>query len=214
MNSPDFAKMRRAMIDSQLRTSGVSTPWIVAAMGRVPREQFVPADRATTAYMDRAVPLGGGRALNPPLASGLMVSAAEIRADDRVLIIGDRTGYIASLIADRVTSVIVVDTAGATAPDNLANVQNVDYLEGPLNAGAPDAGPFSLILIDGTIKALPAALVTQVKDGGRIVTGLSDGAVVRLAMGFKHNDVVVLRAIADCEIALLPGFEPAKEFVF
>ncbi len=214
MNSPDFATMRRAMIDSQLRTSGVSVPWIIAAMGRVPREKFVPAARAATAYMDRAVPLGNGHVLNPPLATGLMLSAADIQADDRVLIIGDHSGYCASLIADRVASVTLVDSVGAPARSNLTGLDNVSYVEGPLSAGAPGTEAFSLLLIDGAIEALPAALVSQLEDGGRVITGLRDGSVARLAMGYKHNGTVVLRAIADCEIASLPGFERAKEFVF
>jgi protein-L-isoaspartate(D-aspartate) O-methyltransferase len=214
MNSPDFITMRRAMIDSQLRTSGVSAPWILAAMGRVPRERFVPADRASTAYMDRAVPMGNGRALNPPLATGLMLSAAEINSADTVLIIGDRSGYCANLIADRVASVTVVDTTGSTVQANVAGLNNVYCVEGPLNAGVPSRAPFSLIIIDGAIDAMPDAIVAQLEEGGRIITGGRDGAVARLMMGYKHNDAVVLRAIADCEVTPLPGFERAQEFVF
>ncbi len=214
MNSSDFATMRRAMIDSQLRTSGVSTPWIIAAMGNVPRETFVNPDRAATAYMDRAISLGGGRFLNPPLATGLMLSAAEITPDDHVLIIGDRTGYCANLIADRVAAVTIVDTAGATAPANIAGLSNVDFVEGDLHAGAPGSSPFSLILIDGAIDVLPGVVKEQLKEGGRVVSGLREGAVSRLAMGYKHDGNVVLRAIADGEVAPLPGFARAKEFIF
>ena len=67
MTEQNFEHMRRAMVASQLRTTGVSDPRVVAAMGAVPRERFVPADRATTAYADALVPLGGGRDLNTPM---------------------------------------------------------------------------------------------------------------------------------------------------
>jgi protein-L-isoaspartate(D-aspartate) O-methyltransferase len=217
MVSPDFPAMRRAMIDSQLRTSGVSEPWIVAAMAALPRELFVPADRRATAYMDRSIPLAPGRALNPPLATGLMLGAAEVRGNDTVLLIGAGTGYLASLIAGRVTTVTAVEQSAPIlehARRNLAVFDNVALVEGPLNAGAEVNAPYSLIIIDGVIAGLPGAIAGQLAEGGRVVTGLIDGAVSRLAIGYKRGGNIVLRPIADCEIALLPGFEPAEEFVF
>jgi protein-L-isoaspartate(D-aspartate) O-methyltransferase len=217
MVSPDFSAMRRAMIDSQLRTSGVSEPWIVAAMAALPRELFVPADRGATAYMDRSIPLASGRVLNPPLATGLMLGAAEVRGNDTVLLIGAGTGYLASLIAGRVTAVSAVEQSAQIlehARRNLAAYDNILLVEGPLNGGAEVNSPYSLIIIDGAIAGLPCAIAEQLIEGGRVVTGLSDGAVSRLAIGYKRGGNIVLRPIADCEIALLPGFEPAEEFVF
>ena len=70
--------MRRAMVDSQLRTSGVRTPWVLAAMGSLARETFVPDALRTTAYMDRSIALGDGKVLNPPVATALMLQAAEV----------------------------------------------------------------------------------------------------------------------------------------
>ncbi len=217
MVSPDFSAMRRAMIDSQLRTSGVSEPWIVAAMAALPRELFVPTDRWATAYMDRSIPLASGRALNPPLATGLMLGAAEVKADDNVLLIGAGTGYVASLIAGRVMSVTALEQSGAILEllrRNLAVFDNVTLVEGPLNAGVADKAPYSLIIIDGAITELSGTIIEQLAEGGRVVTGLSEGAVSRLAIGYKRGGAIVLRPIADCEIAVLPGFESAKEFVF
>jgi protein-L-isoaspartate(D-aspartate) O-methyltransferase len=217
MVSPDFSAMRRAMVDSQLRTSGVSEPWIVAAMAALPRELFVPEDRRATAYMDRSIPLAPGRVLNPPLATGLMLGVAEVRADDNVLLIGAGTGYVASLIAGRVTAVKAVEQSAQMldhARRNLSVADNVRIVEGPLNAGAEVNAPYSLIIIDGAIVELPVAITEQLAEGGRVVTGLTDGAVSRLAIGYKRGGTVVLRPVADCEIAVLPGFEPAKEFVF
>jgi protein-L-isoaspartate(D-aspartate) O-methyltransferase len=217
MVSPDFSAMRRAMIDSQLRTSGVSEPWIVAAMASLPRELFVPADRGATAYMDRSIPLASGRVLNPPLATGLMLGAAEVRADDNVLLIGAGTGYIANLMAGRVMALTAVEQSAAISEHlrrNVAGFDNVTLVEGPLNAGAEVNAPYSLIIIDGAIAGLPGSIAEQLIEGGRVVTGLSDGAVSRLAVGYKRGGNIVLRPIADCEIAALPGFEPTKEFVF
>jgi protein-L-isoaspartate(D-aspartate) O-methyltransferase len=72
----NFSSMRAAMVESQLRTSDVDDQRVIAAMAKVPREDFVPAERRAMAYIDRAVPLSNGRALNPPLATGRLQDIA------------------------------------------------------------------------------------------------------------------------------------------
>lgn len=217
MVTNDFPHMRRNMIDSQLRTSGVNTAWILAAMGSVEREKFVSPDRAATAYMDRSVPLGGARVLNPPLAAGMLLQAAELHAGDNVLLIGAATGYLARVIADQVKSVTAVEESADLldlARTNLTGCCNVHIVQGSLPAGAATHAPYSVILIDGAIDALPQTLLDQLVEGGQVLCGLSEGAVSRLAIGYKHGGAVALRVIADSEIARLPGFDRAKEFVF
>lgn len=183
---PQSEAMRRHMVDSQLRTNGVNAPWLVAAFLATPREAFVPEESADIAYMDRAVPLGKGRLLNPPLATGLMLMAAEPKAVDTVLLLGDATGYVAALLAGQVASV-------------------------DRDAGE---GPYDLILIDGAIEVLPDMLVEKLAEGGRVVTGLAEGPVSRLASGVKRGGHLALRAFSDVEIAPIPGFAAPREFVF
>jgi protein-L-isoaspartate(D-aspartate) O-methyltransferase len=206
-------EMRRHMVDSQLRTNGVSTPWIITAMLDLPREYFMLGDGAA-AYRDRAVALTQDRQLNPPLATGLMLDAAAPCADDKALIIGAATGYLASLLSPRVARLISVEEDAALAAAFKVNVPAMMLVEGPLAMGASDHGPYDLIIIDGSIEQLPNAIVDQLVDGGRIVTGLMDGPVSRLAIGIKHSGHLRLRTIIDTEIAPLPGFSRTKEFVF
>jgi protein-L-isoaspartate(D-aspartate) O-methyltransferase len=211
--SPQSEEMRRHMVDSQLRTNGVNAPWIIAAMLSTPREAFVPGDSAT-AYMDRAVSLGNGRMLNPPLAAGLMLDTAEPDSGYKVLLIGAATGYLAALLKSRVASLVAVEEAGALAEAFKANLPGVTLVEGPLAEGAAGHAPYDLIIIDGGIEQLPDILVEQLAEGGRIVTGLTDGPVSRLATGVKHGAHLALRPVMDTEIAPLPGFQRAKDFVF
>lgn len=210
---PQSAEMRRIMVDSQLRTNGVNAPWIVAAMLATPREVFVPGDGAT-AYMDRSIPLGGGRMMNPPLAAGLMLSTAELKASDSVLLIGAGTGYLAALLSPRVTSLVAVEADAALAESFRANLPGIKLVEGPMAAGAPDHAPYDLILIDGAIEQLPEALTQQLAEGGRVVTGVIEGPVSRLAVGVKHGAHLALRPVIDTEVAPLPGFAKTREFVF
>ena len=210
---PQSEHMRRNMVDSQLRTSGVSAPWIIAAMLAMPREVFVPG-ASSAVYMDRPFPLGGGRMLNPPLASGQMLMAAQPNAADRVLLIGAGTGYLAALLIKRVASLVAVEESAELADSFTANLPNANLVRGAHNAGAADNAPFDLIIVDGAIAELPQTLIEQLSDGGRIVTGITDGPVSRLATGVKRGSHLALRTVADMEIAPLPGFAHAKEFVF
>lgn len=190
MQSVDFNNMRRAMVESQLRTSGVTDAWVLAAMGELPREDFVPAAARTTAYMDRSIALTDGVILNPPVATALMLQHAEVKTGDDVLLVGAANGYVATLLATRAQ----VSAAAATN----------DFKE----------GSFSLIFIDGAVEELPESLVAAAKDGGRIVTGVVDRGVTSLATGIVRGGKVALRRFADSEIAVLPAFARKPEFVF
>lgn len=214
---PDFETMRRAMVASQLRTSAVDDARVIAAMANVPREAFVPAAAQAQAYRDTGVALGGGRALNPPIATGRLLTEAGIRADERVLLIGAATGYTAAVVAHLADSVVAVEQDAAlasTAREALANYPTVTVVEGALNAGAAEAGPFDVLLIDGAVADVPESLVAQLKPEGRIATGLNDRGVTRLATGSRSVGGFGLQDFADVECAALPGFDKPAAFVF
>jgi len=194
MDSVNFEEMRRVMVDSQLRTSGVQDAMVLAAMGRIPREDYVPATHRATAYMDRSIVADDGDVVNPPVSTALLLQAADIKATDNVLLIGKPDGYIAAILQTAVANVT------ATSADNLAN--------------AAKGAPYSLIVVDGAAEQLPESLLKLSADGGRIVTGLMEGAVTRLAKGHVHNGKVALKAFADGEIAPLKAFTRKAEFVF
>ncbi|HJS10938.1 protein-L-isoaspartate O-methyltransferase [Sphingopyxis sp.] len=210
------AEMRAAMIDSQLRTNDVIDPAVVGAMAAAPREAHVPAALARVAYMDRAIALGHGRALNAPLVTGRMLVAAAIRPGQRVLLIGSATGYTAGLLALLGAEVHAVEEQGelmAVAEGAAAN-GNIRWIQGPLAAGAPDAAPFDRIIIEGAIEMLPDALVAQLADGGRLIAARREGAVTRLVEGVKAGSKVALRSFADMDVAPLPGFAAPAGFQF
>lgn len=210
------AEMRSAMIDSQLRTNDVIDPAVVGAMGAVAREAHAPAALASVAYMDRAIALGQGRALNAPLVTGRMLVAAAVRPGQRVLLVGSATGYTAALLAQLGAEVTAVEEAGElmAAAQAAATDDNIRWVEGPLSAGAPDAAPFDRIIIEGAIETLPDTLVAQLADGGRLVAAQRDGAVTRLVEGVKTVGAVALRSFADMDVAPLPGFAAPAGFRF
>jgi protein-L-isoaspartate(D-aspartate) O-methyltransferase len=212
---------RRAMIDGQLRTNEVNDPTLVAAIAAIAREDFVPADRAAAAYADRAIAMGGGRAINPPLATARLIAEAGIHAGDRVLLIGGATGYAASIVAALGAQVTMVDDSSellTIARAALAgDAPSVTIVEGPLNAGAPAGAPYTHLLIDGAVAAIPASLLSQLADGARISAGLAEKGVARLARAtFRAQDgaTVELTPFADLECVTLPGFSAPASFAF
>lgn len=210
------ADMRAAMVDSQLRTSDVIDSAVVAAMGSVPREAHVPPAFASVAYMDRAIPLAPGRALNPPLVTGRMLVAADVAPDQRVLLIGGATGYMAALLAAMGAKVHAVEENPDLMAQARAAVKSaaVHWVEGPLSTGAPGTPPFHRIIIDGAVEQLPGVLTAQLASGGRLVAAMRDGAVTRLVHGVKTGGTVALRSFADMDAAPLPGFAAPKSFRF
>jgi protein-L-isoaspartate(D-aspartate) O-methyltransferase len=194
MESGKFEDMRRSMVDSQLRTSGVTESWVLTAMGSIAREDYVPVSHQMTAYMDRSLDLENGEMLNPPVSTALLLQAADVRADDNVLLIGQANGYVAAILKTRTAHVTT------TAADNLGS--------------ASAHAPYTCIIIDGAAEELPDALFTLAADGARLVTGIVEGAVTRLAKGYVQNGNIALKSIADSEIAPLAAFARKPEFVF
>jgi protein-L-isoaspartate(D-aspartate) O-methyltransferase len=216
MTEQNFAQMRAAMVTNQLRTTGVNDPRVVEAMRLVPRERFVSADRRAVAYADALVPLGGGRALNPPMVTGLLLTEAALDGHERVLVVGAATGYSAAVAARLAGSVIALEELpelAASARETLAGT-GVVVVEGPLAQGHAAAAPYDFILIDGAVEEVPQAIVDQVAEGGEIGFVLLDAGVSRLALGRVNGGALGTTIVADAAAAILPGFERPRGFSF
>ena len=214
---PDMVTMRHAMVASQLRTNAVSDVRVVAAMDAVPREAFLPADVASLAYRDTAVPIAHGRAQNVPIATGRLLTQAELRATDRVLLIGAAGGYTAAVLSRLVAEIVAVESDAALvalARTALADTPNVTLVEGPLEAGHPASGPYDVLVIDGAVEMVPDALIEQVAVGGRVVAGIADRGVTRLSAGRRTAGGFGLLDFADIDCVSLPGFARPRTFTF
>jgi protein-L-isoaspartate(D-aspartate) O-methyltransferase len=191
----DMTAARKAMIDSQLRTSGVNEPFVLARMGAVAREDFVPEGARSIAYMDRAIPLGDGRHLAAPLVHGKMLAEARPTQNDNVLVVESGSGYLAELLRALVGKL---------------DIKSVEEVA----SGKKGRKAYSLIMVDGAIEQLPESLAKQLEEGGRIVTGLVLRGVTRLATGRKVAGQVTLRPLAEIGIPVLAEFDRPKEWSF
>jgi len=216
MTEHNFEHMRRAMVASQLRTTGVNDPRVLAAMGAVARERFVPAALAPVAYADSVVPLKDGRDLNTPMSTGKLLTEAAPQPQDHVLLIGAATGYAAAVLSRLVASVVAVEEDQDLAAQAKTNLEGtgVKLIEGPLAEGHSKDAPYDLIFIDGAVEEVPKAIIKQLHDEGRLATGLVESGVQRLALGRKAGEGFGLAAFADAASAVLPGFLKPRGFSF
>ena len=189
-----FAAARKAMIDSQLRTSGVNEDYVLRRMKAVPREDFVPASARATAYVDRAIPLGEGKWLAAPLVHGKMLEEAAPTGHESALVVDGGSSYLPELIRPLVASLEVM-----SADDAL---------------GKSRKGDFDLILVDGAVEHVPDTLAKRLADGGRIVTGLVSRGVTRLAVGRKSGKGVALLPVLELGIPVLHQFDTPKGWSF
>ena len=216
----DFEDARNRMVDSQIRPNKVVDPRILRAMRELPRERFVPARARALAYADEDVPLGNGRALMEPMVLARLVQMAAPVGGERALVVGAGPGYGAAVLAACGVNVTALEEDVALlglARQVLPTVApGVTIVAGELAAGWPQGAPWDIILIEGAVRDIPAALGAQLRpDGGRLVTvrtghGASGKAVL------AEPTPVGLRAqpVFDCATPLIPSLLPQPGFVF
>ena len=188
------ATARKAMIDSQLRTSGVNEEFVLARMNAVAREDFLPEDKASLAYIDRSIAIGPDAHMASPLFYGKLLLEAAPGNSDRVLVVEGGTGYLAELTRPLASNLTTISAKDAAA----GNIE----------------GSYSLILVDGAIEALPEGLANALEEEGRIVSGLLLRGVTRLASGRKIVGHLSLEPVEDIGIPILHAFDQPKEWTF
>ncbi|MCP5365970.1 MAG: protein-L-isoaspartate O-methyltransferase [Hyphomicrobiales bacterium] len=215
----DYVTARHNMVEGQIRTNRVTDPRIVAALGAVPREAFLPRPLQAVAYVDEALPLGGGRHLMEPMVLGRLLQAAEIGPDDVVLVIGAGCGYAAAVTARLGSTVVAVESDGEMAARAGANLEeqgidNAAVVEGGLAEGYPKQGPYDVIFINGGVDQVPPAIVDQLGEGGRLVAVVNAGRVGTARLYLRTGGIVAARDLFEAGTPTLPGLEAAPAFVF
>lgn len=213
----DFASRRTMMVDTQVRPSDVTKFPIIDAMLHVAREDFVPAALREAAYMGENLELGGNRMVLEPRSLAKMLDALDIDGDELVLDVGAAFGYSAAVIARMAEAVIAVEedeamSAEAAEALSAAGADNVVMHTGALSDGAPEHGPYDVVIIEGGVEEIPAALLAQVKDGGRIAAIFMQGALGEARIGYKVDGKISWRMAFNAGAAVLPGFEAAHAF--
>jgi protein-L-isoaspartate(D-aspartate) O-methyltransferase len=170
----DFAAAREKMVERQIAARGISDPRLLDAMRLVPREEFVPGHLKEFAFEDAPLPIEAEQTISQPYIVALMIEAAELGGDDRVLEIGGGSGYAAAIMGQVAGEVIAIERHAelvrlATGRMERFGYLNVSILQGDGSKGLPDAGPFDAIIAAASGPEVPDDLLFQLREGGRLV---------------------------------------------
>lgn len=217
----DFAALRRMMVDGQVRTADVTDSRLLLAMLSVPRERFVPAEKAPLAYLDLDVQVSDPgaplRCLLKPMVLAKLLQAASVSETDRILDVGCATGYSTAILSRLAASVVGLEEDPALvrkATEAIADAENLKIVTGPLTKGHAADAPYDLIVMQGSSEIVPDMLMKQLKNGGRLVCVLGRGPSGKAMLYRRVDNELSGRPVFDATAPLLPGFVKPPAFVF
>ncbi|MGB8960071.1 MAG: protein-L-isoaspartate(D-aspartate) O-methyltransferase [Candidatus Aminicenantales bacterium] len=170
----DYARERRLMTETQIRARGVHDPLVLAAMARIPRHLFVPEGFRVHAYADEPLPIGDGQTISQPYIVAYMTETLGLKGGEKVLEIGTGSGYQSAVLAEiagEVWTVEIVETLALRARAVLDGLgyANIHYRVGDGSKGWPEEAPFDGIIVTAAAPRMPAALESQLAEGGRMI---------------------------------------------
>jgi protein-L-isoaspartate(D-aspartate) O-methyltransferase len=224
----DFTRRRLTMVETQIRPNEVTDPRLLATLRAVPRERFVPRELRPVAYMDEAIEVfpsidgAPGRFLLAPMVLARLVQLAAVEPGDTVLDVGCATGYSTAILAGLGRKVVGLEPepelAHAARGALLAlGIVNADIVEGALGRGHQEAGPYDVILLNGSVPEPPESLTAQLREGGRLAAVLSSGGAGRQGKAYlfvKVGGEVSGVPHFDAGARPLPGFAAEPCFSF
>lgn len=217
----DYALARLNMVESQIRTNKVTDPGVVGAFESVPRELFVPKGKRGIAYADEALEVGAGRFMLEPMVIARLLQAALPGPGDVALDVACGTGYATALLSRMVSTVVGIDDVAELVERGNGvlsglEIDNAALVVGSLSAGYPKQAPYDVILVDGAVEVLPEALLSQLAEGGRLVT-VEGGTAVGPGVAVLYEKLggrIGRRILFDAGTPMLAGFRRAPGFVF
>jgi protein-L-isoaspartate(D-aspartate) O-methyltransferase len=207
------------MVNGQLRAGGVVDRALLAAFLETPRERFVAPAFAPLAYLDRDSPALGAkvRRLLPPVTLARLLQAAMVNPGERALDVGGGSGYGAAILGAIGAKVVMLESDGgaaAAARTALTGRPNIVVVEGALDTGAADLGPFDLVVVEGAFEVPPDSLIALLTNLGRLV-GIDARARPSQAVLYeKSGGALSRRALFETHADPLDGFQPGVSFAF
>jgi protein-L-isoaspartate(D-aspartate) O-methyltransferase len=207
-----FADERARMVEWQLRRRGIEDERVLAAMGRVPRELFVPAELRDAAYADAALPIGDGQTISQPYMAALICEQLALHGSERVLDVGTGSGYQAAVLAELAAEVHTIERIPELAERARASLAAAGYGErvhlhvGDGTRGIPAAAHFAAIAVAAAALEAPPALYDQLEPRGRLVVpvGGPGGQWLEVAVRTPEG-AAVLRSVPCRFVPLVAG---------
>jgi protein-L-isoaspartate(D-aspartate) O-methyltransferase len=210
----EFAAQRQRMVERQLKTRDIKDERVLAAMGKVPREAFVPAESRDASYEDGPLPIGYDQTISQPYIVAFMTEQLRLKPSDRVLEIGTGSGYQAAILAELVSEIYSVEIVEPLARAAEATLQhrgykNVHVKIGDGYKGWPEAAPFDAIIVTCAPDKVPQPLTDQLKDGGRMVIPVGGRFAQELYLLEKKNGQ--LRESVTLPVRFVPMLREAEK---
>ena len=190
--SADFAALRQRIVEHQLKVRGIKDERVLAAMAKVPREEFIPVAARLSAYEDGPLPIGYKQTISQPYVVAFMTEQLRPRPSDRVLEIGSGSGYQAAILAELVADIYTIEIVEPLAKSAEATLQRLGYKNVHIKVGDgykgwPEEAPFDAIIVTCAPEKVPQPLVDQLKDGGRMVIPVGERFAQQLYLLEKKN---------------------------
>ena len=210
------ADTRRARLIMELRQGGVTDRDVLAAMERVPRDEFVPDFFKDRAWENTALPIGGGQTMSQPYMVAKMSELLSLDGGERVLDVGTGSGYHAAVLAELAKEVVTIERVpelATRARETLtaAGYDNVEVRTGDGTLGVPDRAPYDAIAVAAAAPVLPESLYEQLKIGGRMAVPVGGRANQRLELIVKSPEGPVVVRSVPCRFVPLVGKEGFSE---
>jgi protein-L-isoaspartate(D-aspartate) O-methyltransferase len=208
----DFAALRVRMVERQLRARGIEDERVLAAMGEVPRERFVPGPLRERAYADSALPIGAEQTISQPWIVAAICQALELEGSELVLEVGTGSGYSAAVLGRLAAHVVSVERHASLSREAAAvleslEARNVELVVGDGSLGVAERAPFDAIAVHATAPAAPPALLDQLADGGRLVVPVSGREADVLTVLRRDGVRTESSEISPCRFVPLIGEE-------
>ena len=200
------------MVQTQLKRRGLNDERILSVFGRVPRHEFVPADMRASAYEDCPLAIGEGQTISQPYMVALITQLAEIKPDDRVLEVGTGSGYQTAILAALGAAVHSIERLAVLAEAARARLQRLGFsgitvYEGDGTLGLPQLAPFDAIVVTAAAPNIPAPLLKQLAEHGRLVIPLGTRRLQELTVMRRRQDKTVREEHGGCVFVPLIGEE-------
>jgi protein-L-isoaspartate(D-aspartate) O-methyltransferase len=211
----DFTAERQRMVQQQLMARGINNGRVLAAMGKVPREEFVPAESRAESYSDGPLLIGHGQTISQPYIVAFMTEQLQPKPNDRVLEIGTGSGYQAAILAELVADVYtieIIEPLAQTAEAALRRLgyKNVHVKVGNGYKGWPAYAPFDAVIVTCAPDHVPQQLAEQLKDGGRMIIPVGGRFAQELYLLEKKNGQLKQSAVLPVRFVPMEG-EAQKE---